>query len=55
MITTSHDRAFLDAATTRSLFLRATSSRLFALPYSRARAALDGNRRRRLRAALRMI
>ncbi len=41
VITTSHDRAFLDAATTRSLFLRATSSRMFALPYSRARAALE--------------
>ncbi|MES2434138.1 MAG: ABC-F family ATP-binding cassette domain-containing protein [Pseudomonadota bacterium] len=41
VITTSHDRAFLDAATTRSLFLRATSSRIFALPYSRARAALQ--------------
>lgn len=41
VITTSHDRAFLDAATSRSLFLRATSSRMFALPYSRARAALE--------------
>ncbi|OYU39931.1 MAG: ABC transporter [Pseudorhodobacter sp. PARRP1] len=41
VITTSHDRAFLDAATSRSLFLRATASRLFALPYSHARAALD--------------
>ncbi|MDZ4394755.1 ABC-F family ATP-binding cassette domain-containing protein [Cypionkella sp.] len=41
VITTSHDRAFLDAATTRSLFLRATASRIFALPYSRARAALE--------------
>lgn len=40
VITTSHDRAFLDAATTRSLFLRASASRLFALPYSRARQAL---------------
>ncbi len=41
VITTSHDRAFLDAATSRSLFLRATTSRMFALPYSRARAALE--------------
>jgi ATPase subunit of ABC transporter with duplicated ATPase domains len=40
VITTSHDRAFLDATTTRSLFLRPTSSRLFSLPYSRARTAL---------------
>ena len=41
VILTSHDRAFLDEATTRSLFLRAEASRVFALPYSRARAALD--------------
>ncbi len=41
VITTSHDRAFLDAATTRSLFLRGTNSRAFALPYTRAKAALD--------------
>ena len=41
VITTSHDRAFLDAATKRSLFLRATASRMFALPYSRARLALE--------------
>ncbi len=43
VITTSHDRAFLDAATSRSLFLRATASRMFALPYSRARVALEEN------------
>ncbi len=36
----SHDRAFLDGVTSRSLFLRDAGSRLFALPYSRARAAL---------------
>ena len=36
----SHDRAFLDAATNRTLFLRETGSRTFASPYSRARAAL---------------
>lgn len=41
VITTSHDRAFLDATTTRSLFLRANTSRMFALPYSRARMALE--------------
>ncbi len=40
VIITSHDRAFLDVATTRSLFLRETASRMFALPYSRAKAAL---------------
>ncbi len=40
VILTSHDRAFLDATTTRSLFLRETASRSFALPYSRARLAL---------------
>jgi ATPase subunit of ABC transporter with duplicated ATPase domains len=37
----SHDRAFLDAVTTRTLFLRAELSQVFALPYSRAREALD--------------
>jgi ATPase subunit of ABC transporter with duplicated ATPase domains len=36
----SHDRAFLDAITQRTLFLRAERSRIFALPYSRACAAL---------------
>lgn len=41
VILTSHDRAFLDEATGRMLFLRETGSRLFAQPYSRARAALD--------------
>ena len=41
VILTSHDRAFLDEATTRTLFLRATASRVFALPYSKAQAALD--------------
>lgn len=40
VIAASHDRAFLDAVTTRSLFLRDMGSRAFALPYSRARAAL---------------
>ncbi len=40
VILTSHDRAFLDEATSRTLFLRATASRIFALPYSKAQAAL---------------
>ena len=40
VIAASHDRAFLDTVTTRSLFLRDVGSRSFALPYSRARAAL---------------
>ena len=37
----SHDRAFLDATTNRTLFLRPEKSQVFSLPYSRARAALD--------------
>jgi ATPase subunit of ABC transporter with duplicated ATPase domains len=37
----SHDRAFLDAVTNRTLFLRPENSQVFSLPYSRARAALD--------------
>jgi ATPase subunit of ABC transporter with duplicated ATPase domains len=41
VIITSHDRAFLDQATNRSLFLRLERSRFFALPYSRARDELD--------------
>ena len=41
VVLTSHDRAFLDAVSTRTLFLRPEASRDFALPYSRARAALD--------------
>ena len=40
VIIASHDRGFLDAATNRTLFLRPETSRLFALPYSRARAEL---------------
>ena len=50
VIITSHDRAFLDQATSRSLFLRETASRMYALPYSRAKAALteaDGADERR--------
>jgi len=41
VIITSHDRAFLDATTNRTLFLRAERSRVFNLPFSAARAALD--------------
>jgi ATPase subunit of ABC transporter with duplicated ATPase domains len=41
VIIASHDRSFLDAVSNRTLFLRPDKSRLFALPYSAARAALD--------------
>ena len=41
LVICSHDRAFLDATTNRTLFLRPEQSRAFALPYSKARAALD--------------
>jgi ATPase subunit of ABC transporter with duplicated ATPase domains len=41
VLVASHDRAFLDAATNRTLFLRPEASRYFALPYSAARVALD--------------
>ena len=37
----SHDRAFLDATTSRTLFLRPERSRVFQLPFTAARAALD--------------
>ncbi|MEM7225528.1 MAG: ABC-F family ATP-binding cassette domain-containing protein [Pseudomonadota bacterium] len=40
VVIASHDRAFLDAATNRTLFLRPEISRQFALPYSPARDAL---------------
>ncbi len=40
VIAASHDRAFLDAVTRRTLFLRTEASRLFALPFSTARLAL---------------
>ncbi len=39
-IITSHDRAFLDATTYRTLFLRAERSRVFQLPFTKARTAL---------------
>lgn len=41
VVLTSHDRAFLDTVTNRTLFLRKDTSRDFALPYSAARDALD--------------
>ncbi len=41
LIVASHDRAFLDEVTNRTLFLRETASRVFALPYSKARIALE--------------
>ncbi len=41
VILTSHDRAFLDAVCTRTLFLRAQASRDYALSFSGARNALD--------------
>jgi ATPase subunit of ABC transporter with duplicated ATPase domains len=41
IIIASHDRAFLDATTNRTLFLRPESSQIFSAPYTRARAALD--------------
>lgn len=41
VIIASHDRSFLDAVTNRTLFLRPDASRLYALPYSRAREELQ--------------
>ncbi|MBB4228058.1 ABC-F family ATP-binding cassette domain-containing protein [Rhizobium mongolense] len=41
VILASHDRAFLDAVTNRTLFLRPKQSHIFALPYSRARTSID--------------
>ena len=41
VIIASHDRAFLDAVTSRTLFLRGEASVDFALPYSAARTSLD--------------
>ena len=40
MVIASHDRRFLDACTTRTLFLRPGVSRIYAHPYSRARQLL---------------
>ena len=41
LIIASHDRAFLDEVTNRTLFLREKNARVFALPYSKAREALE--------------
>lgn len=41
IVTTSHDRAFLNATTNRTLFLRAERSRVFQMSFTAARAALD--------------
>lgn len=41
VVLTSHDRAFLDATTNRTLFLRPERSRVFSSPFTLARAALD--------------
>ena len=40
VVISSHDRAFLDATTNRTLFLRPEQSQVFSLPYTGARAAL---------------
>src|SRR5882757_257263 len=50
VIIASHDRAFLDATTNRTLFLRPEASQLFSLPYTPAREALreaDASQERR--------
>jgi len=41
VVIAGHDRAFLDATTNRTLFLRPERSQLFSLPYTQARAVLD--------------
>ena len=41
MVIASHDRAFLDGCTNRTLFLRPERSRLYSHPYSAARRLLD--------------
>ncbi|WP_420012521.1 ATP-binding cassette domain-containing protein [Tateyamaria sp.] len=41
VIMTSHDRAFLDATTNRTLFLRPERSQVFAVPFTPARIALE--------------
>jgi ATPase subunit of ABC transporter with duplicated ATPase domains len=43
MLIASHDRAFLDAVTTRTLFLRPDISRTYAHPFTRARDLLDAD------------
>ncbi|KKB83672.1 ABC transporter [Devosia limi DSM 17137] len=41
VVIASHDRQFLDATTNRTLFLRPETSHYFALPYSKARLAVE--------------
>jgi ATPase subunit of ABC transporter with duplicated ATPase domains len=41
VVISSHDRAFLDVTTNRTVFLRPEKSQVFSLPYTRARAALS--------------
>lgn len=41
VVIASHDRAFLDATTNRTVFLRPERSPMFSLPYTQARAALS--------------
>jgi ATPase subunit of ABC transporter with duplicated ATPase domains len=41
VVLASHDRAFLDATTNRTLFLRPEQSQVFSLPFTKARAALS--------------
>jgi ATPase subunit of ABC transporter with duplicated ATPase domains len=40
VVIASHDRAFLDATTNRTLFLRTNQSRMYSLPFTAARLAL---------------
>jgi ATPase subunit of ABC transporter with duplicated ATPase domains len=57
VVISSHDRAFLDATTNRTLFLRPERSQVFSLPYTRARAALreaDASDERRYRRDLKV-
>ena len=42
VVISSHDRAFLDATTNRTLFLRPEQSQVFSLPYTRARRTSRG-------------
>jgi ATPase subunit of ABC transporter with duplicated ATPase domains len=56
VVIASHDRAFLDATTNRTVFLRPERTPIFSLPYTRARAALseaDASDERRYRRDLR--
>jgi len=58
VVTASHDRAFLDDVTNRTLFLRPEESADFALPYSRAVQALeerDAARERRFENDMRKV